>query len=280
MALNIYADLFGLGGAISALDGASNYRLLFATTPIDDTCSDLFYSVWWPRIDGDDGPEPPPDLVERLEKEILSTIWDDLGIWRHQEYIEHPALAKRDARIYGALRKWTRQFYEVPPVIAKGSHAQLSRVRLRCCLACGSVSPVRASSKSRPEGVACGDSRLRRQRDFGSGSVRRVLPKRKRAWMWSGLRAARFLQRAVVEVRWHGCADHGHLRGTGKRWRGLCGASERHRVARPPSAGRPLIESAARANVFRRAPRFGSQCSRLRCVSGVVAAGAPRSRQR
>ena len=41
------------------------------------------------------------------------TLWDDLEIWRYQKYIEHPALAKQDARPYGSLRKWAKQFYEI-----------------------------------------------------------------------------------------------------------------------------------------------------------------------
>ncbi len=52
MALRIHSILFGLGGAISAFEGSSNYRLVFATTPVEDGCSDMFYSIWWPRRPG------------------------------------------------------------------------------------------------------------------------------------------------------------------------------------------------------------------------------------
>jgi hypothetical protein len=89
-------------------------RLVFATTPVEDGYSDMFYSIWWPRRPGDDSEVPPPDLKERVEKEFLVTLEDDLEIWRYQDYVEHPALAKQDARPYGALRRWARQFYEVP----------------------------------------------------------------------------------------------------------------------------------------------------------------------
>jgi len=30
-------------------------------------------------------------------------------------YVDKPALAQQDARPYGALRKWARQFYEIEP---------------------------------------------------------------------------------------------------------------------------------------------------------------------
>jgi 3-ketosteroid 9alpha-monooxygenase subunit A len=58
---------------------------------------------------------PPPDKVrEQVEKQFLGTVWEDLAIWRYQEYIERPALAKVDAKPYMAMRKWATQFYEVP----------------------------------------------------------------------------------------------------------------------------------------------------------------------
>ena len=40
---------------------------------------------------------------------------DQPEIWRYQKYIEHPALAKQDAKPYKALRTWAQQFYDEPP---------------------------------------------------------------------------------------------------------------------------------------------------------------------
>ena len=45
----------------------------------------------------------------------MVTMWDDLEIWRYQKYVEHPALARQDAKPYKALRQWAQQFYEVAP---------------------------------------------------------------------------------------------------------------------------------------------------------------------
>jgi hypothetical protein len=45
----------------------------------------------------------------------MSTMEDDLEIWRYQDYVEHPVMAKSDAREYGQLRKWARQFYDIEP---------------------------------------------------------------------------------------------------------------------------------------------------------------------
>jgi hypothetical protein len=115
MALRIHSWLFGLGGSVTAFEGVQQHRLTFTVTPVDRGSSDLFYTVWWPRIPGDTSPNPPSDLRERIDKEFLNTMEDDLEIWRYQRYVENPALAKQDARPYKALRKWSEQFYDVPP---------------------------------------------------------------------------------------------------------------------------------------------------------------------
>ncbi len=114
MALRIHSHMFGLGGAISAFEGASNHRLIFACTPVDDQTSNMFYSIWWPRIPGDASDVPPDGLRGRVERQHLSTVWDDLEMWRYQRYVEHPALSKADAKPYMALHNWATQFHDVP----------------------------------------------------------------------------------------------------------------------------------------------------------------------
>jgi hypothetical protein len=49
---------------------------------------------------------PPEQLRGRVEKQHLSTVWGE-------NYVEHPALSKVDAKPYMALRKWATQFYDV-----------------------------------------------------------------------------------------------------------------------------------------------------------------------
>jgi hypothetical protein len=66
MALRIHSHMFGLGGAISAFEGSSNHRLIFACSPVDDECSNMFYSIWWPRNPGDASDIPPDELRERV----------------------------------------------------------------------------------------------------------------------------------------------------------------------------------------------------------------------
>ena len=84
-----------------------------ACTPVDDEVSNLFYSIWWPRNPGDASDVPPEDVRERVQQQYLSTVWDDLEIWRYQKYVERPALARIDAKPFMALRKWATQFYDV-----------------------------------------------------------------------------------------------------------------------------------------------------------------------
>jgi 3-ketosteroid 9alpha-monooxygenase subunit A len=71
------------------------HRLTFTVTPVERGMSDLFYTVWWPRLPGDESWTPPPVLLERIEKEFLSTMEDDLEIWRHQRHVEKPPWRSR-----------------------------------------------------------------------------------------------------------------------------------------------------------------------------------------
>ena len=114
MALRIHSHLSGLGFAISAFEGSSNHRLIFACTPVDDKCSNMFYSIWWPRLSGDTSDVPPDKVREQVGRQFLGTVWEDLDIWRYQEYIERPTLATVDVKPYMAMRKWVTQFCEVP----------------------------------------------------------------------------------------------------------------------------------------------------------------------
>jgi 3-ketosteroid 9alpha-monooxygenase subunit A len=112
MALRIRIVANGVGTTLNVFEGSANYRLIFCTTPVDDEKSDMFYSIWWPR--GDDTAEvASASIRERVEQQFLRTLAEDLNIWRHQVYVEQPTFAKVDARPYGTLRKWAKQFYEI-----------------------------------------------------------------------------------------------------------------------------------------------------------------------
>lgn len=104
----------GVGCSFNVFKGSYHYRVLFSATPVDDTASDLFNTIWWPRREGDHG-EMPADLQQRISDEILSTVDQDLSIWRHQTYVDRPLLAAQDVRAFTELRRWQKGFYDLPP---------------------------------------------------------------------------------------------------------------------------------------------------------------------
>ena len=115
MALRIHSHMFGLGGAISVFAGQSNHRLIFACTPVDDECSNMFYSIWEPRVPGDESDVPPEAVRKRIEKQFLVTVWDDLEIWRYQKYVETPgAVQGRRQTLYGAAQVGARSSTTCP----------------------------------------------------------------------------------------------------------------------------------------------------------------------
>jgi 3-ketosteroid 9alpha-monooxygenase subunit A len=116
MALVITSVSCGVGGTMAVFEGGTHYRLVFFVTPVDDQSSDMFYSIWWPKDEAEDTDVPPDLCRQRVAKEFLQTLEDDLEIWRYQVYVSTPALAQQDAKPYGAVRKWARQFYEIAPV--------------------------------------------------------------------------------------------------------------------------------------------------------------------
>jgi 3-ketosteroid 9alpha-monooxygenase subunit A len=114
MILKLHSKLFGLGGAISIFEGVQTHRMVFSTTPIEDGKSAMFYTIWWTRRPGEDADAAPSEkLVEKVQREFLTTVDDDLNIWRHQKWIDQPIYSKADAKGYATLRKWSHLFYDI-----------------------------------------------------------------------------------------------------------------------------------------------------------------------
>ena len=116
MALHIHSHMFGLGGAISVFEGSSNHRLIFAVTPVEDGLSTCSTRSGGRRLPGETSDVPPDKVRERVEKQFLGTVWEDLDIWRYQEYIENPR-AGQDGRetLYGAAEVGDSSFMRSPP---------------------------------------------------------------------------------------------------------------------------------------------------------------------
>jgi 3-ketosteroid 9alpha-monooxygenase subunit A len=99
--------LAGVGLSFTSLSGSSNTLILLATTPIDDTTSELFQTVWLERLPDDDAASV---LQSRLAA-ATAQLPNDIEIWQHQRFEDPPALATREGRAYTDLRLWARQFY-------------------------------------------------------------------------------------------------------------------------------------------------------------------------
>jgi hypothetical protein len=70
---------------------------------VDDNTTDIFATYWVSEdLDYDDRLL----AVKRL-------LADDIAIWAHQRYLDHPGLAPSEADDFTHLRKWARGFY--PP---------------------------------------------------------------------------------------------------------------------------------------------------------------------
>jgi phenylpropionate dioxygenase-like ring-hydroxylating dioxygenase large terminal subunit len=107
----------GVAASFNVFKGSYNYRVLFSVTPVDAHTSDLFYSIWWPRK-GDPSERMSDALQERIRKDFLYTVEQDLMIWRTQAYVEHPIFPPKDLKPFLDLRAFQTGFYDLPPLPA------------------------------------------------------------------------------------------------------------------------------------------------------------------
>lgn len=109
----------GVGMSFTALGnpGSSYIVIVLATTPIDDTSSEMFQTVWLERLAGDDAPDR---LAERMHQ-ATHQLPRDIEIWEHQRYVERPAWAANEVRGFTALRRWASDFY--PAEVANEARA-------------------------------------------------------------------------------------------------------------------------------------------------------------
>lgn len=87
----------------------------FCVTPIGDGAVELrVVTSLRPPEDAD------PVMVQNVSRHLLTfTLHDarqDVEIFQHKRYLAHPAIAPSDGPVM-RLRKWTRQFYSVLPVV-------------------------------------------------------------------------------------------------------------------------------------------------------------------
>ena len=88
-----------------------NRRLVLAATPVDDECTDLRVTYFFPRDPG--SPEVMPQNIKDMAAQTEQLFEEDAIIWRHQQFVQRPIFQQQDVKAYTALRRWSSQFYEV-----------------------------------------------------------------------------------------------------------------------------------------------------------------------
>ncbi|SHN16121.1 Rieske 2Fe-2S domain-containing protein [Cryptosporangium aurantiacum] len=81
--------------------------ILIATTPIDDTRSDVF-GTYWPEMLPDD---QATGRHQSYIDDAKLALPDDIAIWNHQKFLERPALTTSEAGGFRRIREWTQKYY-------------------------------------------------------------------------------------------------------------------------------------------------------------------------
>jgi len=100
----------GLGVAVTKSWGMVDNRTLSAVTPVDESTSDVRFTVWIGRQPGQDSPEPT-DYAKTMADYVIEQFAADITIWAHQLYTDPPALSRKEFQGFKALRQWAAQFY-------------------------------------------------------------------------------------------------------------------------------------------------------------------------
>ena len=111
----------GLGVAVTKSSGMIDNRTISAVTPVDDSTSDVRFTVFIGRTPGKDTPRAEAKAQE-FGQEVIRQFSQDVYIWSHQRYSDPPALSASEFKGFTAIREWARQFY---PDGRGGSAAEL-----------------------------------------------------------------------------------------------------------------------------------------------------------
>jgi len=104
----------GLGIAVTKSWGMVDNRTISAITPVDESTSDVRFMVYIGRPGGRRGGTDPAraELKAReFGQEVIRQFGQDIEIWAHQRYAEHPALTGGEYDGFTAIRTWAKQFY-------------------------------------------------------------------------------------------------------------------------------------------------------------------------
>ncbi|BBX17129.1 Rieske 2Fe-2S domain-containing protein [Mycolicibacterium duvalii] len=113
---------YGVGLNVNRVLHGLRSTTLGAFTPIDQTRSEGFITVWVAKRDKDS--TEPDGLARGIAAANTRELFGpdaDRRVWEHQRYREHPLAVGYEARYTRAFRTWTRQFYPEPALISTGS---------------------------------------------------------------------------------------------------------------------------------------------------------------
>ncbi|MGV9668473.1 Rieske 2Fe-2S domain-containing protein [Nocardia niigatensis] len=100
----------GLGVAVTKSWGMVDNRTLSAVTPVDESTSDVRFTVWIGRKPGDERPEMS-GFAKTMANFVIEQFQADIDIWSRMRYTEPPALSRKEYEGFKALRAWAAQFY-------------------------------------------------------------------------------------------------------------------------------------------------------------------------
>jgi phenylpropionate dioxygenase-like ring-hydroxylating dioxygenase large terminal subunit len=104
-------EAWGVSCMYSRLEGLRETVQLMCTTPVDETSSDVRFSVFV-RRGPDDPPGETPSLVNAIVRAQTEGEWaKDAPIWEHLVYTETAPVVGPEAAAFTALRRWSRRFY-------------------------------------------------------------------------------------------------------------------------------------------------------------------------
>jgi nitrite reductase/ring-hydroxylating ferredoxin subunit len=100
----------GLGIAVTRSWGMVDNRTISCVTPVDESTSDVRFTVYIGRTPGKDT-ERAAAKARLFGDEVIAQFSQDIHIWSHQRYSDPPALTGSELEGFSAIRRWARQFY-------------------------------------------------------------------------------------------------------------------------------------------------------------------------
>jgi len=98
-------ESFQLGYVVLRITGG--FTFMGASSPVDEGHTHQRWVFAYPRSLGD---ELGQEMIDRFAR---AGIYQDIPIWEHKKFREHPVLVKGDGEI-AEYRRWVAQFYSWP----------------------------------------------------------------------------------------------------------------------------------------------------------------------